>query len=74
MPAASRRPPPAASAPGASGLRMRLPWWALVLPVLSFAALLALISGSSEASAAEAFRSGPVALLEILARLVGLRA
>ncbi|KIZ17945.1 hypothetical protein [Streptomyces natalensis] len=59
------------SAAEAPGLRRRLPWWAPALPVLSFVALLALISSPSPASAADAFRSAPAALLGILARLVG---
>ncbi|MBB4716168.1 hypothetical protein [Streptomyces luteogriseus] len=42
------RPHPATSA-GAAG---RLPWWALALPVLAFAALLALILNPSDAHAA----------------------
>ncbi|MFG2142032.1 hypothetical protein [Streptomyces sp. NPDC048650] len=67
MSAAFRRPP---AAP-ATGLRARLPWWALALPVLSFVALLALLASPSPASAADAARSGPAALLDILARLLG---
>ncbi|MFJ4280111.1 hypothetical protein [Streptomyces massasporeus] len=42
------RPHPASRA-GAAG---RLPWWALALPVLAFAALLALILNPSDAHAA----------------------
>ncbi|MER7476799.1 hypothetical protein ABTX60_03915 [Streptomyces sp. NPDC126510] len=42
------RPHPATRA-GAAG---RLPWWALALPVLAFAALLALILNPSDAHAA----------------------
>ncbi|GLW13277.1 hypothetical protein Stsp01_00200 [Streptomyces sp. NBRC 13847] len=49
--------------------RPRLPWWALALPVVSFAVLLALVAGSSRAGAAEVPQGlGP--LLEILARIV----
>lgn len=37
----------------AEGVQTRLPWWAVALPALAFAALLALISGgSADASAA----------------------
>jgi sirohydrochlorin ferrochelatase len=37
----------------AEGVQTRLPWWAVVLPALAFAALLALISaGSADASTA----------------------
>ncbi|MFF5575214.1 hypothetical protein [Streptomyces luteogriseus] len=49
MPAPTHtRPHPATSA-GAAG---RLPWWAFVLPVLAFAALLALILNPADAHAA----------------------
>ncbi|AWN26545.1 MULTISPECIES: hypothetical protein [unclassified Streptomyces] len=65
MSAAFRRPPAAK----ASRLRTRLPWWALALPVVSFIALLALVAGSSEASAASA-RQGLAPLLELLAELL----
>lgn len=66
MSAAFSRSPAAAKA---RRLRMRLPWWALTLPVASFIALLALVASSSEASAASA-PQGPAALLEVLARIV----
>ncbi|MEU9114242.1 hypothetical protein AB0D04_21265 [Streptomyces sp. NPDC048483] len=67
MSAAFRRPP----ATKAPGLRIRLPWWAVALPVVSFITLLALMASPSEASAAGASRSGLAALLDLLARLVG---
>ncbi|MFJ9855567.1 hypothetical protein [Streptomyces sp. NPDC101150] len=70
MSAASCRP----SVPKATGLRRRLPWWALGLPVVSFVALLALISAPSAAHAADVSPSGLAALLDILARLVGVGA
>ncbi|MGX1854174.1 hypothetical protein [Streptomyces sp. NPDC055299] len=65
MPAAFRRSPAA----GTLRLRPRLPWWALALPVVCFVALLALVAGSSRASAADV-PQGLAALLEILARIV----
>ncbi|MEU8914221.1 hypothetical protein [Streptomyces nigrescens] len=65
MSAAFRRPPAAK----ASRLRTRLPWWAPALAVVCFIALLALVAGSSEASAASA-RQGLTPLLELLAELV----
>ncbi|MFS8204606.1 hypothetical protein ACLVWQ_38770 [Streptomyces sp. CWNU-52B] len=34
------------------GVEARLPWWALVLPVLAFAALLLLIANPADAQAA----------------------
>ncbi|MET9800092.1 hypothetical protein [Streptomyces sp. NPDC006368] len=34
------------------GVDARLPWWALALPVLAFAALLVFITGGGEAHAA----------------------
>ncbi|MEV8585989.1 hypothetical protein [Streptomyces sp. NPDC051180] len=44
---------PAQSRVGATtaGVDTRLPWWALVLPVAAFAALLLLIAGPGEAHA-----------------------
>ncbi|MFF8788442.1 hypothetical protein [Streptomyces sp. NPDC015125] len=60
--------PAAAKAPR-SRLRMRLPWWALALPVISFAALLILVAGPARASAASA-PQGLAALLELLVRIV----
>ncbi|MFD5428696.1 hypothetical protein [Streptomyces sp. NPDC127084] len=39
-------------APAAAGSEIRLPWWALVLPVVAFAALLVLMTASGEAHAA----------------------
>ncbi|MFD3535077.1 hypothetical protein [Streptomyces sp. NPDC058664] len=37
--------------PLSSGVDTRLPWWALVLPVAAFTALLMLIAGPGEAHA-----------------------
>ncbi|MFG2832946.1 hypothetical protein ACGFWI_36735 [Streptomyces sp. NPDC048434] len=65
MSAASSRSPAAK----ASRLRMRLPWWALALPVVSFAALLMLVASPAEARAAGA-PQGLAPLLELLATLV----
>lgn len=40
-------------APAANGVHTRLPWWALALPAIAFAALLALLTGgTADASAA----------------------
>lgn len=44
---------------GTDGVQTRLPWWAVALPVLAFAALLALISGGS-ADASTAAPAGDV--------------
>ncbi|MGX1884143.1 hypothetical protein [Streptomyces sp. NPDC055287] len=38
--------------PPASGIDIRLPWWAVALPALAFAVLLLLIVGPGEAQAA----------------------
>ncbi|MEU1040819.1 hypothetical protein [Streptomyces sp. NPDC005907] len=46
------------------GVDMRLPWWALVLPVLAFVALLALIVNPSDAHAA----AGAPALAHVVER------
>lgn len=48
----------------------RLPWWALALPVVPFAALLAVMVSATGAGATEAPRS-PEILLGLLARLLG---
>jgi hypothetical protein len=50
-------PTPAARKTG--GVQTRLPWWAVALPALAFAALLALISGGS-ADASTAAPAGDV--------------
>ncbi|MCB5907342.1 hypothetical protein [Streptomyces pinistramenti] len=68
MPAASRRS--SASVPPAGGLRIRLPWWALGLPVDSFVVLLSLTGSAAPAGAAPAV-PGLARLLEVLARLIG---
>ncbi|MFB8107714.1 MULTISPECIES: hypothetical protein [unclassified Streptomyces] len=52
-PAASRRP--AVSRPPAAGrVEIRLPWWAVALPALAFAALLIMIMSPGQAQAATA--------------------
>ncbi|MFF8828755.1 hypothetical protein [Streptomyces sp. NPDC015131] len=43
---------PAAGAPAAGPAGSRLPWWAVALPVLAFAVLLALLTGGGQARAA----------------------
>ncbi|MEU1281851.1 hypothetical protein [Streptomyces sp. NPDC005805] len=64
MPARTRtRSHPQTPAVGARAAR--LPWWALALPVLAFAALLALIAGAGDAHATG---SAPV-VPELLAHL-----
>ncbi|MET4923979.1 hypothetical protein P3L51_16680 [Streptomyces sp. PSRA5] len=37
--------------PSAHGVDIRLPWWAVVLPALAFAALLLLMAGPGQAAA-----------------------
>ncbi|MEU2153421.1 hypothetical protein ABZ532_00100 [Streptomyces sp. NPDC019396] len=49
MPALSRT---RTHAPAVGGPDVRLPWWALVLPVIAFAVLLVLMTASGEAHAA----------------------
>jgi hypothetical protein len=48
----------------ADGVQTRLPWWAVALPALAFAALLALISGGS----ADASTAAPAG--DVLSRIV----
>ncbi|WP_425508571.1 hypothetical protein [Streptomyces genisteinicus] len=43
---------------------MRLPWWALALPVLAFVALLTLIAGPAEAHAAGGSAPGAGQVIE----------
>ncbi|MGW7367812.1 hypothetical protein ACWGI8_31410 [Streptomyces sp. NPDC054841] len=38
--------------PAAAGVDVRLPWWAVVLPVIAFATLFVLMTGTGEAHAA----------------------
>ncbi|MFG1810254.1 hypothetical protein [Streptomyces sp. NPDC049040] len=52
------------AAPRTDGVQTRLPWWAVALPALAFAALLALISGGS----ADASAAAPAG--EVLSRVV----
>ncbi|QGV81320.1 hypothetical protein [Streptomyces ficellus] len=56
MPARTQAPPtnvPRTCAAATGSADARLSWWALVLPVLAFAALFALISGGGAAHAAD---------------------
>ncbi|MEU0382401.1 hypothetical protein ABZ093_34700 [Streptomyces cyaneofuscatus] len=52
VPAASSRP--ASSRPAADRLEIRLPWWAVALPAVAFAALLLMIMSPGQAQAATA--------------------
>ena len=54
--------------PASGGVEVRLPWWAVALPALAFAALLLLIAGPGEARAA----TGDPALGRLLARIIDL--
>ncbi|MEU9758212.1 hypothetical protein AB0D98_00030 [Streptomyces sp. NPDC047987] len=56
------------TAPPTGGVDMRLPWWAVALPAVAFAALLLMIVGSREAHAA----STDPAVGRLLARLLAL--
>ncbi|MFF2509467.1 hypothetical protein ACFVTY_39825 [Streptomyces sp. NPDC058067] len=49
----------------AGGVDIRLPWWAIVLPAITFAALLLLIRNPADAHAA----TGDPALGHLLARI-----
>ncbi|MFD8458265.1 hypothetical protein ACFV27_18555 [Streptomyces antimycoticus] len=50
---------------------VRLPWWAVVLPTVAFAALLLLLTGPTDAHA-ESGVSGPVSqVVELLHRTFG---
>ncbi|MEU8676417.1 hypothetical protein [Streptomyces sp. NPDC048560] len=54
--------------PPSDGIEVRLPWWAVALPALAFAALLLLIVGPGEARAA----TGDPALGRLLAHIMAL--
>ncbi|MFI5632311.1 hypothetical protein ACIA8E_23630 [Streptomyces sp. NPDC051664] len=56
--------------PTSAGVEVRLPWWAVALPAVGFAALLLLISGSGEAHAV----TGDSAIGQLLERIVDLLA
>ncbi|MFF3287778.1 hypothetical protein [Streptomyces sp. NPDC003023] len=53
-------------APGGAGVR--LPWWALALPVIAFCALLTLIAGPGEAHAAAGEEPGVAEYLRLVHR------
>jgi hypothetical protein len=62
-----RQARPAAGEPGtgkAAAAQTRLPWWAVALPVLAFAVLLAVLSGGS------AHASGAQSGADLIGRLV----
>ncbi|MEU2025398.1 hypothetical protein ABZ565_25105 [Streptomyces sp. NPDC016469] len=54
--------------PEPSGVDVRLPWWAVVLPAVAFAALLLLVAGPGQAQAA----TGGSAAGQLLRHLVEL--
>lgn len=62
----ARQPRPAdrAGRPAGGGVQTTLPWWAVALPALAFAALLALIGGGG----ADASAAAPAG--DLLARIV----
>ncbi|MFC0596911.1 hypothetical protein [Streptomyces palmae] len=57
---------PSPFTPAHTGVELRLPWWAIALPALAFAALLLLISGPAQADPA---RGGSGALTHVLGAL-----
>jgi hypothetical protein len=52
------------TAPARGSAEVRLPWWAIALPAIAFAALLLLIVGPSDASAATGSQSGVAQVLD----------
>jgi hypothetical protein len=56
--------------PAAAGAEVRLPWWAIALPSVAFAALLLMMVGSGQAHAA----TGDPAIGQLLQRIVDLLA
>ncbi|MEE1770381.1 hypothetical protein PUR34_20150 [Streptomyces sp. JV185] len=65
MPARTHTP---TTHPATGGVEVRLPWWAVALPALAFAALLLLIVGTGEAHAA----TTDPAVTRLLARIAAL--
>ncbi|MFI7240353.1 hypothetical protein [Streptomyces cyaneofuscatus] len=53
-PAVSSRPAPASHRPAVDRVEIRLPWWAVALPAVAFAALLLMIMSPGQAQAATA--------------------
>lgn len=50
----SARTHPSSPASAAGGVDVRLPWWAVALPVVAFVVLLVVMTGTGEAHAATA--------------------
>jgi hypothetical protein len=50
--------------PARGSYEVRLPWWAIALPAIAFAALLLLIAGPSDAHAATGPRPGLAQVLD----------
>ncbi|MDK0518719.1 hypothetical protein [Streptomyces sp. ML-6] len=59
---------PRTTHPATGGVEVRLPWWAVALPALAFAALMLLIIGTGDAQAATA----DPAIDRLLARVMAL--
>ncbi|MBQ0986737.1 hypothetical protein KBZ10_19920 [Streptomyces sp. F63] len=55
-----------ASHPADRAAQARLPWWAVVLPAVAFAVLLALITSAQDAQAAAGAPTGLRQLLDLL--------
>ncbi|MEU9459948.1 hypothetical protein ACFVZJ_33480 [Streptomyces sp. NPDC058322] len=66
MPARTHTP---TTHPATGSVEVRLPWWAIALPAIAFAALLLLIMGSGEAQAAT---TTDPAIGRLLARIMAL--
>ncbi|MCX4848819.1 hypothetical protein [Streptomyces sp. NBC_00893] len=62
---------PPTTHPATGSVEVRLPWWAIALPAIAFAALLLLIMGSGEAQAATADPAISRLLTRIMALVTG---
>ncbi|MCX4968533.1 hypothetical protein OHA98_28015 [Streptomyces sp. NBC_00654] len=60
------RTPTSSRPPATTGVEVRLPWWAVALPAVAFAALLMLIVNPGQAQAA----SGDPAIGQLIERLI----
>ncbi|MEU2668130.1 hypothetical protein [Streptomyces sp. NPDC007164] len=68
MPARTHTP---TTHPATGSVEVRLPWWAIALPAIAFAALLLLIVGSGEAQAAATDPAISRLLTRIMALVTG---
>jgi hypothetical protein len=69
----SARTPTRPAPPAGGAVDVRLPWWAIALPAIAFAALLLLLTGPSDAQAVSGSGAGGALsqFLELLRQTLG---